>query len=358
MNTFDLSTPSEWMSTSHILLVDDNDDNRSLLKSMLEWAGYSRITSCSSSREALQNLFRYRPDLVILDLMMPEIDGFEFLRRVRGREQSDPFLPILVYTADLSPDARTKALNLGASDFLTKPGDAIEIQLRVRNFLKMRKLHHDLEVDKHDLEAKVALRTKHLNIARQEAVEILARACDYRDDETGQHSRRVGQTSAAIALEMGLDLDFVESIRLAALLHDVGKIAVPDGLLFKPGPLTEDEAEVMRMHVVIGASLFGQTTSPLLQMAKEIAEFHHESYSGDGYCAGLKGDQIPLPARIVAVADAFDAMTHDRPYRKAMTTLDAVKELKACSGGQFDPQVVLALFRSLARPGRDVSLAA
>lgn len=352
-----MNLPDDWMSTSRLLLIDDNPDNLSLLQRMLEWAGFTHLFCFTNASKALQSLGDLDPDLIVLDLMMPEMDGYEFLRRLE-LENTTHLLPVLVFTADLTPEARTKALNLGASDFLTKPGDAIEIQLRVRNFLRMRKMHHDLEIDKRDLEAKVVARTRHLDLARREAVEVLARACEYRDDQTGQHARRVGETSAAIAVELGLDSDYVESLRLAALLHDIGKIAVPDELLFKPSALTPPQAEVMKSHVLIGGELFSDASSPLLQMAKEIALYHHESYDGQGYCSGFKGDQIPLSARIVAVADAFDAMTNDRPYRRAQSSLRATEELQACSGKQFDPRVVTALIRVLARQSPPVSRAA
>lgn len=335
------------MARSPLLLIDDSVENLKVLERMLEWAGYANVHSCTGAKQGLDALGVFHPELIILDLMMPVMDGYEFLKRIREDSPHGGFLPILVFTADLSSEARTKALDLGAADFLTKPGDAIEIQLRVRNFLRMRKMHAELQNQNEILEARVRQRTEHLTIARKEAVEVLASACEYRDDDTGQHARRVGETSAGIASELGLEPDFVESLGLAAPLHDLGKIAIPDTILFKPEKLSEEEFTLMKRHPGIGADLLGEKTSPLLQLAKEIALYHHERWDGNGYEAGLAGEAIPLSARIVCVADAFDAMTSDRPYREARSRFEALEELKAMSGTQFDPAIVKALHRYL-----------
>ena len=334
---------------SPLMIVDDNIDNLNVLESMLNWGGFNNVHPYKSSMEALTSLERVAPDLIILDLSMPVMNGFEFLERVSDKLPPQTFLPILVYTADLCVESRIHALDLGASDFLTKPGDALEIQLRVRNLLRTRQLQGALQHHNHVLEAKVRQRSEHLSIARREAVDLLARACEFRDDETGLHTRRVGDLSASIAAELGLPADFVESIRLVAPLHDVGKIAIPDHILHKPSKLTNDEFAIMRTHVTIGASMLGSNTSPLLLLAADIARYHHERWDGRGYASGLAGEMIPLSARIVSVADAYDAMTNDRPYQRARSVEVAIQELVSCSGTQFDPDVVGALQRHLQR---------
>jgi len=343
MNHPEMARPGEAMARCPLLLIDDNVDNLKLLERMLEWAGYANTRSCTSAREGLELLDTFHPDLIILDLMMPVMDGYAFLEKVREHACEESFLPILVFTADLTPEARTRALELGAADFLTKPGDALEIQLRIRNFLRMGRMHSELRDQNRQLEVKVKQRTEHLEIARREAVETLANTCEYRDDDSGAHARRVGDLSAGIAAELGLEPDAVEAIRLAAPLHDLGKIALPDSILFKPGKLTDEEYAVVKRHPGVGAALLRGKTSPLLQLAREISLYHHERWDGTGYDEGLAGEQIPRSARIVAVADAFDVMTHGRPYRKAQSRQDVLNEMDALAGTQFEPAAVAAL---------------
>ncbi len=358
MNKHELTRPSESMARSPLLLIDDDIENLRLLERMLEWAGYANVRSCTSAKQGFDALASFKPALIVLDLIMPGWDGYEFLKRLREEALPGSYTPILVFTADMSTDAKIRALELGASDFLTKPGDAIEIQLKVRNFLWTGRMHSDLANQNIILEAKVRQRTEHLTIARVEAIEVLANACEYRDDETGQHARRVGEMCAGIAHNLGLEDDFVESIRLAAPLHDLGKIAIPDTILFKPEQLSDEEFALMKRHPGIGANLLGEKVSPLLQLAKEIALYHHERWDGNGYEAGLAGEAIPLSARIVTVADAFDAMTHDRPYRQGRSQFEALEELSAMSGVQFDPAVIRAFRQHLKVPTPEVEEAA
>jgi putative two-component system response regulator len=344
---FSPARPSESIGRSPILLIDDSPENLLLLQRMLEWAGYANVTCCTSAQDGMDALRSIKPDLIILDLMMPGMDGYGFLEAIRDASTIS-FIPVLVFTADMTAEARNKALELGASDFLTKPGDANEIQLRVRNFLRMRNMHLELANQNQILEIKVSERTGHLLSAWKETVEILARACEFRDDETGKHVQRVGVMSAAIARELGQSHAFAETLRLAAPLHDIGKIGIPDSILHKPEKLTEDEFALMQSHCHLGAKLIGEIDSPLLKMAREIALYHHERWDGSGYDTGLAGEAIPLSARIVSVADAFDAMTNDRPYRTAVGEHEALAELSSMSGTQFDPSVVEALHAHLS----------
>jgi putative two-component system response regulator len=214
--------------------------------------------------------------------------------------------------------------------------------MRVKNFLRLRQLQLELEKNNAELASRVKARTEELSAARREALEALARAAEYRDDDTGQHTQRVGELSVKIAEQMQAPEDWIEALRLAAPLHDVGKISLPDSILLKPGKLDDQELETMRRHTVIGAQVFSGIESPLMKLAKEIALCHHEKWDGSGYPNGCCGELIPLGARIVSVADVYDALTHERPYKHAWPHSEAIEEIISQSGRQFDPNVVEA----------------
>lgn len=342
MRKIALDIEEEFFASS-ILLVDDRQDNLEVLEAILNSAGFNNVHLASGGQEGLQKIDQIMPDLVVLDLMMPGVDGFAVLESLRSGTYSPAFLPVLVYTADLGDTARLRALSLGASDFLVKPGNAIEILLRIVNFLRMKKMHCALE-DKNDLlEAKVTLRTQHLATARREAIEVLARVSEYHDDQTGQHAKRVGELCASIAERMGMEPHFIDSIRLAAQLHDIGKVAVPLDILLKTGKLEDEEMTILRQHAKAGAELLGDRQSPLLRLAREVALYHHERWDGRGYPCELEGEDIPVGARVVAVADTYDAMVSDRPYRLGCSQEIALSEIAKCSGTQFDPKVVEAI---------------
>ena len=328
-----------------IFVLDDNPINLLLMNKLLNKAGYTKVTTSSRPETAEADIVAQCPDLIILDLNMPIMDGYEVLQRIRSNDKIRGFLPVLVFTADASGAARSKALELGASDFLTKPGDPDEIRLRVRNFLTMRYYHRQLENQNAALEQRVQERTKSLYEAQLEVVHRLALAGDYRDDDTGEHCRRVGDLCGEIALAYGLEPAHAELVRLAAPLHDIGKVGVSDLILNKPGRLTDEEMATMRRHTELGASILRNSRSEILQMAFKIALTHHERWDGNGYCARLSGDSIPIEGRIVAVADVFDALTHDRPYKQAWPVDEARAEIMRCSGTQFDPQVVAAFLK-------------
>lgn len=333
---------------SRILIVDDSELNLQVPEGYLKWAGYGNIRTCLDARDALLIVSNWEPDLIILDLHMPVTTGYDFLKIVRSQSIRDE-LPILVFTGDTSDEARKAALELGATDFLTKPGDAVEIVLRVRNFLKLRHQFLELQRSRANLERRVIERTQELLEARAEALECLARAGEYHDDNTGEHTRRVGVMSAAIAEEMGLDPKLIGLIRLAAPLHDLGKIGISDTILLKPGKLTDEERATMKTHAFIGASILQGCRSPQLQMAYEISFAHHERWDGAGYPTGLSGEDIPVAARIVAVADVFDALCSKREYKEAWSIESAMQELEANSGTQFDPVVVDAFKRVMEK---------
>lgn len=331
-------------------MLDDNPINLLLMSKLLSRAGYTRVITSSHPETAEEDIVATMPDLVILDLNMPVVDGYEVLRRLRANDEIRGFLPVLVFTADASGMARSRALELGASDFLTKPGDPDEIRLRVRNFLLMRTYHRRLEDQNAILEERVMERTRSLYEAQLEVVYRLALAGDYRDDDTGEHCQRVGEMSGKIAAAYGLDERLSELIRLAAPLHDIGKVGITDLILRKPGKLTSDEVAVMRRHTELGAAILRNSKSEILQMAHTIALTHHERWDGTGYCANLSGDQIPIAGRIVAVADVFDALTHDRPYKTAWSLADACAEIQRGRGAQFDPAVVDAFMKVVDLP--------
>jgi putative two-component system response regulator len=252
------------------------------------------------------------------------------------------WFPIVALTGDPTPDTRKRALVAGAKDFITKPLDATEVLLRIRNLLESRFLALELRGQSLSLEQRVDERTRELTSARMEILERLAVASEYRDDDTGEHSQRIGRTSALLARALGLPDDLVKLIRLAAPLHDIGKIGVPDQILLKPGKLTPEEFSLMKNHVNIGAFILSRSHSRLLQVGERIALTHHEWWDGSGYASGLAGEQIPIEGRIVALADVFDALAHDRPYKAAWPMEQAVQEIVRLSGTQFDPAVVKA----------------
>jgi cyclic di-GMP phosphodiesterase len=330
-----------------ILVVDDHIDNIVLLQKILARAGYDRVEGITDPRELPE---RMTPDLILLDLHMPTLDGFAILESLARHTRPGTYLPILVITADVTPEAKRRALALGAKDFLTKPFDAQEVVLRVGNMLETRRLHLDLREQNRTLEVRVRERTHELEDAYVDTFKRLALAAEYRDDATGQHILRVGRMAASIAAELGLDDGSVALLELAAGLHDIGKIGVPDAILLKPASLSRDEFAVVKTHTSIGAKILADSHSPLLQMAESIAAFHHERWDGGGY-AGLHGPDIPLVARITAVADTFDAMTHERPYKDAWPVERAIEEIVTQRSAQFDPDPVDAFVNVQARDG-------
>lgn len=334
------------LSNARILIVDDQDANIKLLRGILKRVGAnSNLRSTTDPLKVVPYFAEFEPDLIILDLHMPGMDGFAVMEELRPLIPAGTYFPILVITADVTPEAKQRALLGGAKDFLTKPFDATEVVLRIRNLLETRNLHLALQDQNHVLEARVRARTRDLEEAQIEILQRLAAAAEYRDDLTGKHTQRVGEGSGRLARALGLPNDESELIRLAAPLHDVGKIGIPDHILLKPGGLTPEEFEVMKTHTTIGARILSGSKFPLLKLAEEIALTHHEHWDGTGYPSRLKGDTIPLVGRIVSVADAYDAFTSDRPYRKALAPEEAWEILWDGAGTQWD-ETVLEAFAS------------
>jgi putative two-component system response regulator len=276
----------------------------------------------------------------MLDLHMPPPDGFEVMSLLRPWTQTAAPVPILVLTADILPETKRKALAHGARDFVTKPFDLDEVRLRTTNLLDTRRAQLALRRQAELLENRIRRRTQELDEARRDVLEALGRASEYRDDNTGEHTRRVGRTARLLADELGLGDATVDLIGLAAPLHDIGKIGIPDRILLKPGQLEPHETRLMRQHVMIGSQLLVGNGSEVLEMARRIVLTHHERWDGGGYPSGLAADAIPLEGRIVAIADVFDALTHTRPYKQAWSVERALETVLEDREGAFDPTVV------------------
>jgi putative two-component system response regulator len=328
-----------------ILAVDDEEANVLLLRRVLERAGYGRLTTTTDPTEVPRLVAVKRPRLVLLDLHMPRLDGFELMERLAKSGDAGDEVAMLILTADITDEARRRALSLGARDFVTKPIDQVELVLRVRNLLHVQHLRDRLLAQNANLEHEVAARTADLERARLEVVDRLALAAEYRDDDTQEHAWRIGRSSSMIAAELGLPTAEVQLIARAAPLHDIGKVGIADAILLKPGPLTAEEFERVKQHTTIGAGILAGGSSALLRVAEAIALCHHERWDGTGYPNGIAGERIPLPARVTSVADVFDALTHERPYKLAWPVNEAVAEITRCAGGQFDPAVVEAFLR-------------
>ncbi len=336
---------------STILAVDDDPQSLRLIAALLEDEGFENVVTTSDPGEVLKLFARRQPDLLILDLHMPGRNGLEVMDDLRPWIGVNGFLPVVMLTGDSARGARQEALKRGAMDFLTKPFDATEVSLRIRNLLATRHMHMRIESQNHLLERLVSERTSELEEARLEILDRLARAAEFRDDDTGEHTRRVGELAQAIARVLGFNEEEADLLRRAAPLHDLGKIGIPDAVLLKPGRLSDREYRVMRGHTLIGAQILSGSDVPLLHTSSAIALTHHERWDGRGYPEGMHGTDIPLVGRIVAVADVFDALTHARPYKEKWPVERAIDELRAQAGAQFDPAVVEAFMYHFSRNG-------
>ncbi len=328
---------------ARILIVDDEKVSVRLLERMLRTGGWTNVKSTFDPRDVRRLIADFQPDLIMLDLHMPHADGLELLAELRPRGANGVAIPILMVTADNSPEVKEAALAAGAVDFLAKPIELTDLIPRVRTVLEAR-LQRRREERPQPAGTGRKERIPGVNTILAETLERLALVAEYRDDLTqGEHVRRVGQTSARIARLLRLPERQVEMIRLSAPLHDLGKIAIPERILLKPGPLLPDEFEAMKTHTTAGAAMLAGSAHPVLQMAQRIALSHHERWDGGGFPQGLHGEAIPLEARIVAVADAFDAMNSDRPYRRALSAEEVWNILVDGAGRQWDLTVVDAL---------------
>ena len=324
---------------NRIAIVDDSEINLTLFKALVVKLGDCEPLLFQEPAKGLEWCSRNRPELVIVDFLMPGMDGLEFIRRLRavpGLEE----LPILMITANDDMGVRYSALQIGAMDFLTKPVDHIEFSARVRNMLALGASRKKLADKASWLAEEVRKATAVIHAREQELLFRMSRAAEFRDPETGAHIQRMAHYSRLIAVRLGLSLADQELILQAAPMHDIGKIGIPDGILLKPGVLTREEFSIMKTHAQIGFDLLDGSESTILQAAALIALTHHERFDGSGYPRGLRGEEIPLFGRIVAVADVFDALTSERPYKRAWPVDRAQAYLRDGAGGHFDPHCV------------------
>ena len=328
-----------------ILIVDDEPGNIHVLKRMLNSAGYHNITSTTDGRTTPNIYQTIHPDLIFLDIRMPGFSGFDVMNALKTLE-TESCLPILVLTAQLDTETRLKAIKAGAKDFVNKPFIMEEMLARINNLLEVRMLHNSLHNDKKSLQTKVVESSEELRQYQVEIIHRLARAAEYRDNETGMHVIRISKLCERLARGLGLNDHECHLIRHASPMHDIGKIGIPDHILLKPGKLTQEEWAVMKTHADIGALILSGSESEFLQMAETVAGSHHERWDGSGYPRGLKEEEIPLVSRIVTVCDVFDALTSDRPYKKAWSIENTVAEMEKQSGKLFDPHV-LCVFMTL-----------
>lgn len=326
---------------ARLLVVDDQAANVLLLRKLLRSAGYQQVEGVSDPT-AVRGLHQAQAfDLILLDIRMPVLDGYGVMAQLQeDADATGDYVPVLVLTAQNDEETRLKALEAGAKDFVTKPFNRVEVLNRIRNMLEVRLLHKQLRAHNEILEQRVRERTAELRDTRLEIVRRLGLAAEYRDNETGLHIVRMSKYSALLARAAGLDEKQQELILNASPMHDIGKLGIPDRVLLKPGRLDDEEWAVMRTHAEIGARILDDHPSTLLQMAARIARCHHERWDGRGYPAGLSGEDIPLEARIVAVADVFDALTSKRPYKEAWTVEAAIDELRRVAGSHLDPRLV------------------
>ncbi len=344
-----------------ILIIDDTHDNLNLLSTLLREHDFL-VRPAPSGKLALLAAKKAPPDLVLLDINMPEMNGFEVCERLKADNLTKD-IPIIFISALGESYNKVQGFKLGAVDYITKPFQIEEILARINHQLKISRLQQELlekneHLAKEIFERKAAEEEiKKLNAEleqrveqrQEEMLERLAIVGEKRDDDTGEHTFRVGNMSAEIAKLIGLGEEEVAMLKQAARLHDIGKVAVPDSILLKPGKLTKEEFDDMKRHTIVGAEMLAQSSTPTLRMAELIAHSHHERWDGKGYPQGIQGENIPLVARIVTVADVFDALTNERPYKHAWPIEEAIVEMQRCAGSQFDPKIIESFLEIIPR---------
>ncbi|MBB4954830.1 putative two-component system response regulator [Agrobacterium vitis] len=328
----------------NVVLIDDSRSVLLALRCELEQLAGVRVDTFEDPEIAVSACAHTQFDLVLVDYTMPKLTGLDVIRALRAMPSYD-LVPVVMITSETEKLLKMKAIEAGATDFLQKPVDMIELKARVKNLLNLRRAHLDLAVRAEGLVADVNAKSIELVASEEEIIWRLARAIEYRDGATGDHVSRVAQIALLIAQDLQLDPDFCRQIYLAAPLHDIGKIGIPDEILSKPGHLTLTERDIMRQHVEIGVKILENGTSRLLLVAERIAGGHHEKWDGSGYPKGLSGEAIPIEARIVALADVFDALCSPRSYKPAWSPQDALVHIFREKGHHFDPACVDAFER-------------
>jgi len=321
-----------------VLVVDDIPDNIDVLSGILR--PFYRVKAALNGERALRIACSdQQPDIILLDIMMPDVDGYEVCRQLKSNPIT-AHIPVIFVTARTEVADEEKGFELGAVDYITKPVSPPLVIARVRTHLALHNQNRELEF-------KVRERTEELNQSRLEIIQRLGRAAEYKDNETGLHVVRMSHYARLLASAVSDDPVWVELVFNAAPMHDIGKIGIPDSILLKKGKLNEAEWEIMQQHPFYGAEIIGEHESDLLDMARSIALAHHEKWDGSGYPKGLKGEEIPLAARIIAIADVFDALTTERPYKKAWAIEEAVRLIDDSAGTHFDPGITNRLHEVL-----------
>ena len=340
---------------ARILVVDDEERNRRLLVAMLEAEGYTALEAADGA-QALELARQSPPDIVLLDIMMPGMDGYEVARALKA-DAATQAIPVVMVTALDDRDSRLRGLEAGAEEFVTKPVDRNELRIRVRNLLRLKEFSDFLADHNRVLDAQVKERTHQLVSSYRETIATMTRAAAYKDEETGAHVARISFYTVELAQALGIDAEFCDTIHYASPMHDVGKIAIPDAILLKPGKFEPQEWEIMKTHAGLGAKLLRGTDSPYLVMGAEIAEGHHERWDGGGYPVSLKGEAIPLSARIMNICDQYDALRSKRPYKTAFPHEKALEIITVGDGrtlpSHFDP-AVLEAFKGCVGRFRDI----
>ncbi len=327
-------------------MVDDELANLDLYRLQLNKVEHVRTAVFVQPLGALEYAAGHPVDLVLVDYIMPAVNGIQFIERFRtivGMED----VPIVMITGTAELEVRRRALAAGANDFLSKPVDAIELSVRVRNLLALRERGRKLADRAAWLADEVRKATRRIAASERETIHRLTRAAEYRDQGTGMHIVRMGHYALALGAALGLNREEAELLGNAAPMHDVGKVGTPDAILLKASSLTDAEWVVMREHATIGYEILRDSESPLLRKAAEIAYTHHEKFDGSGYPRGLAGDAIPLAGRIVAITDVFDALLSDRPYKRAWPLDDTLAYIERNRGAHFDPRIADAFRETL-----------
>ena len=324
----------------NVMIVDDEELNIMILEELVSSQNH-KVTAFENPLDALDYVKSNEPDIVLIDYMMPEMDGIELTKHIKV--QYPDMIVVMITAAGEQKDLKIQALEAGVTDFLLKPIETIEVQLRLRNLAELRYSKKIMKKYNKNLEEDVRKATEQILEGYHEALQIISNAAEYRDPETSNHINRVAHYSKLIGEKLGLSSEEQEIIFYASPLHDVGKIAIPDAILLKPGKLTDEEFDIMRTHSLSGFEILKDAKNPYLKAGAEIALSHHERYDGNGYPNKVRGEDIHLYSRVTAVADVFDALTSSRPYKEAWPFEKAIQLIESEKGGHFDP-VIVSLF--------------